>query len=343
MGNRSVRTVFISSFVIYIIVFFSGILGTLISIILYSSGLLSTERIWLVVLIPFLTSMIQGALFSLTVGRKMVQLVERTNTALQQIAQGNFDITLNENTAVSEFREMAQHFNAMTRELAGTEILRNDFMENVSHEFKTPLTAVEGYAALLQQPELPEEKRIAYSQKILLNTRRLSSLSGNILLLSRLENQQSQVEKQHYRLDEQLRESILLLEPDWSSKDLSLQIDLADCSFTANRELMAQVWQNLLSNAIKFTPQSGRISVTLCHNAEGVTVSVTDTGPGMEEQVLNRIFEKFYQADASRSVSGNGLGLPLARRIVHLHGGTLCVKSQSGQGSAFTVFLPNGS
>lgn len=340
MGKRSVRTAVVFSVAVYIIIFISGVLGTMIGIALFRSGLLSMARIWLVPFIPFVTSIALGTLLSLTIGRKSVRIVERTNNAIQQVAKGNFDVTLNEKTPILEFREIAQNFNAMTRELAGTEILRNDFVENVSHEFKTPLTAIEGYATLLQQKNLPEEKRIEYTQKILLSTRRLSSLSGNILLLSRLENQEIAVKKECYCLDEQLREILLLLEPSWSGKQLVLDIDLADCSCTANRELMAHVWQNIIGNAIKFTPQSGTVNVRLCREANHAAISVSDSGPGMSEEVTARIFEKFYQGDPSRSVSGNGLGLPLAKRIVDLHGGTITVQSLPGQGSAFTIVLP---
>lgn len=340
MGKRSVRTAVVFSVAVYIIIFVSGVLGTMIGIALFRSGLLSMARIWLVPLIPFVTSIVLGTLLFLTIGRKSVRFVERTNNAIQQVAKGNFDVTLNEKTPILEFREIAQNFNAMTRELAGTEILRNDFVENVSHEFKTPLTAIEGYATLLQQKNLPEEKRIEYTQKILLSTRRLSSLSGNILLLSRLENQEIAVKKECYCLDEQLREILLLLEPSWSGKQLVLDIDLADCSCTANRELMAHVWQNIIGNAIKFTPQSGAVNVRLCREANHAVISVSDSGPGMSEEVTARIFEKFYQGDPSRSVSGNGLGLPLAKRIVDLHGGTITVQSLPGQGSAFTIVLP---
>lgn len=340
MGNRSIRTAVVFSVTVYIIIFISGVLGTIIGITLFHSGLLSMKRIWLVPLIPFVTSIALGTLLSLTIGKKSVRVVERTNNAIQQVAKGNFDVVLNEKTPIVEFREIAQNFNAMTRELAGTEILRNDFVENVSHEFKTPLTAIEGYATLLQQKNLTEEKRIEYTQKILLSTQRLSSLTGNILLLSRLENQEIAVKKECYCLDEQLREIILLLEPSWNSKQLALDIDLADCSCTANRELMAHVWQNIIGNAIKFTQEKGTIKVLLYRKANSVIVSIADNGPGMSEEVMARIFEKFYQGDTSRSVSGNGLGLSLVKRIIDLHGGSITVQSQSGQGAAFTVVLP---
>ena len=116
------------------------------------------------------------------IGKRPLELILEISKATQEVAKGNFNIELNEDIPASEIREMAHNFNVMTRELAGTEILRNDFIENVSHEFKTPLSAIEGYATLLQRKELSEEKRTEYTRRILFNTRRLSTLIGNILL-----------------------------------------------------------------------------------------------------------------------------------------------------------------
>lgn len=222
-------------------------------------------------------------------------------------------------------------------------MLRNDFVENVSHEFKTPLTAIEGYTTLLQKPDLSEEKRLEYTRRILVNTQRLNALTGNILLLSRLENQQMQVRRERYCLDEQLRECILLLEDDWSSKEIELDIDLTDCEITANRDLLAQVWQNVIGNAVKFTPRGGKISVALRQSDTGAEVAVADNGCGMTGEQQRHMFEKFYQGDRSRSTQGNGLGLALAKRIVDLHGGTIQVQSAPDQGTKMTISIPNNN
>lgn len=228
----------------------------------------------------------------------------------------------------------------MTRELAGTELLRNDFVENVSHEFKTPLSAIEGYATLLQKKNLSEEKKEEYTKKILLNTRRLSTLTSNILLLSRLENQETGIKKETFSLDEQLRETLLSLETAWSEKNLELEIELDNVDYSGNKELLFHVWYNIIGNAVKFTDTGGWIQILLKKEAEQIKIQITDTGIGMDETIRQRIFEKFYQGDHSRSDTGNGLGLALAGRIITLHGGNISVASKEGKGSTFTVTLP---
>ena len=235
---------------------------------------------------------------------------------------------------------MAHHFNIMTRELAGTELLRMDFVENVSHEFKTPLSAIEGYATLLQKRGLDEEKRAEYTDRILRNTRRLSTLTSDILLLSRLEHQETGIHREWFCLDEQLRECILSLEEQWTQKRLEMEVDLDGADYCGSRDLLSHVWVNIIGNAVKFAPEDGVVRVLLRREAEALRVQVADNGAGMSAEVQRRMFEKFYQGDASRSSQGNGLGLSLAKRIVDLHGGRIDVSSAEGLGTAFTVTLP---
>lgn len=340
MKNKGLRTTAITALTIYLITFLTGVLGTALAYLLGYLGFLTMDRLWVVPFLPILTCVLLGTLLSQTAGKRFVRFVERLNDALKQIAQGNYNVTLTGTPPVQEIREIIGNFNVMTRELQSTQLLRHDFIQNVSHEFKTPLAAIEGYAALLQQPGLTEAQRQKYTQQIITSTRRLNGLSENLLLLSRLEQQQVRLQKETFSLDEQLRENILLTEPIWSGKDIALAVELTDCSFTGSRELLAQVWQNIFGNAVKFTPAGGRISVSLEQDAHRVTVRFADNGPGMTEEERLRAFEKFYQADRSHSSSGNGLGLSLAKRIVDLHGGTIEIKSQPGHGSEFIIYLP---
>lgn len=340
MKNKGLRTTAITALTIYLITFLTGVLGTVLAYLLGYLGFLTLDRLWVVPFIPILTCVLLGTLLSQTAGKRFVRFVERLNHALKQIAQGNYDITLEGTPPVQEIREIIDNFNVMTRELQSTEILRHDFIQNVSHEFKTPLAAIEGYAALLQQPGLTEAQRLAYTQQIITSTRRLNGLSENILLLSRLEQNQVRLQKEFFSLDEQIRTNILLTEPIWSKKGIVLAVELEDCSFKANRELLAQVWQNIFGNAVKFTPKGGMISVSLKQAPEEVVVRFADNGPGMTEEEQMRVFEKFYQADRSHSSSGNGLGLSLAKRIIDLHGGTIEIESQPGHGSEFIIHLP---
>lgn len=285
-------------------------------------------------------SSIIGTLLSHFAGKQPLDTISAINRATQEITRGNYAVTLSEEISIQELREMAQNFNRMAKELAGTELLRTDFVENVSHEFKTPLSAIEGYAVLLQRKGLSEGKRAEYTRKILYNTKRLSALTSNILLLSRLENQELDIQKQIFCLDEQLREAILSLEESWTEKALGLEIDLDNADYCGSKDLLIHVWQNLLNNAIKFTPKEGRIDIVLRKRADLIEICVADNGPGMSETVRQRVFEKFYQGDHSRSSQGNGLGLALAKRIIDLHGGTISVCSEEGNGTAFTVTLP---
>lgn len=290
-----------------------------------------------------IVSVIIGTILTRVFGKRPLETIVEISDASKEVAKGNFEVRLDENAPAKELRELAHNFNIMTKELASTEMLRNDFIENVSHEFKTPLTAIEGYVTLLQKKDLSEEKRMEYTQKIMVSTKRLSSLVGNILLLSRLENQEIAISKSKFSLDEQVRESLLMLEDQWSRKNLDLDIDMAECDYVGSADLLAQVWQNLLSNAIKFAPEGGTVRIAL-HQVEAmIWVEISDNGPGIPSELQSRIFEKFYQGDTSRSSQGNGLGLALVKRIVDLHNGEIDVRSAVGKGSTFVVILPIAS
>lgn len=220
------------------------------------------------------------------------------------------------------------------------ETLRSDFVANVSHEFKTPIAAIEGYATLLQNHALPPEKQDHYIEKILDNSRRLSSLSGNVLMLSKLENQETVLDKTEYRLDEQIRQCILMLENKWASKNIEFDMELPRQIYYSSAFLLEQVWINLIDNAIKHSPAGSSIHIAICETSEAIAVSISDDGDGMTEEVQKHIFEKFYQGDKSHKAEGNGLGLALVKRIVDLCKGEIAVESAPGKGSLFIISLP---
>lgn len=267
--------------------------------------------------------------------------VNTLSEALKEIAHGNFDVRMRVDKGLPEVQEMQRNFNLMAQELSGIETLRNDFVVNVSHEFKTPIAAIEGYATLLQNGSLTDADREEYTRLIIQSAQKLSMLTSNILRLSKLENQEIIPSKTRYSLDEQLRQALLLLEGQWSKKAQELDIELMPVMFYGNEELLLQVWLNLLGNAIKFTPRCGTVSVQLVERAGQVTVTVCDTGIGIAPEVQLHIFEKFYQGDRTRASDGNGLGLALVKRIVTLCGGSISVKSAIGEGACFAVTLPN--
>ena len=227
----------------------------------------------------------------------------------------------------------------MTKELRATQILQMDFVSNVSHEFKTPINAIEGYTMLLQGEELSNEQN-EYVEKILFNTQRLSCLVGNILLLSKLENQNIPMKKTKYRLDEQIRQAILSLESKWTQKEIGFQVEMEAVKYVGNEGLFMHVWINLLDNAIKFSPNQGIITMFLKQEKDQVKFILEDEGPGIDEEIKNRIFDKFYQADGSHKAEGNGLGLALVKRIIDSAGGTIEAQNREYGGCRFVVQLP---
>ncbi len=288
-------------------------------------------------------SIIIGTALSAVFGRAIVRPIRALSRATKEVAKGNFSIRLPEydETAgeLGEIGQLTRDFNRMVKELGGIETLRNDFVANVSHEFKTPIASIEGCAALLQDESLSPQERREYSAIIAASAKRLSNMTTNILQLSKLENQEFLPNQTEFFLDEQIRQSILVLEPQWSAKNLELDIDLPPVKFFGSSELLPQVWTNLIGNAVKFTGENGHVRVRLSESQDGATVKICDDGIGMDEETQKRIFDKFYQGNTSHSTEGNGLGLALAQRVVELSGGRISVKSAPGEGTEFTVFL----
>lgn len=265
--------------------------------------------------------------------------IKRLNHAMEQVAKGDFSVRLEGGSTAPEVQDLYAGFNLMTEELSNTEILQTDFISNASHELKTPLNAIEGYSMLLQNSDNLNERQRQYVDKIIFNTRRLSGLTGSILLLSKIENQSIPTNRSQFRLDEQIRQSILALEALWTPKDIEFDVDLEEVSYYGNEMLMHHVWDNLLSNAIKFDPMGGGVTVRLTQEGDWLCCSVSDEGSGIAPDALSHIFDKFYQADSSHLEQGNGLGLALVKRIVTLEGGTVEAENLPQGGCRFTVML----
>ena len=278
-----------------------------------------------------------------TIRRKLT--VERTARciaeAAKRIVAGDFSARVARPSRFSNdesFFEIIDCFNRMAEELSGVETLRTDFISNVSHEMKTPLTVMQNYGTLLQQPDLPEEKRIEYARGVTDSSRRLADMVTNILKLNKLENQQIFPHAERFDLGEQLCESLLQYESVWERENIGIETELAeDVQVCADRELLSLVWNNLLSNAFKFTPAGGTVSLTLTATEHHAMVKVQDTGCGMSADTGAHIFEKFYQGDTSHATRGNGLGLALVKRVVDIIRGEISVESELGKGTTFTV------
>lgn len=272
--------------------------------------------------------------------RSTTNPIRDLSRAAKEIAGGNYDVTVPERDRVEEFGELERNFNLMTAELRANEYLRKDFISSVSHQLKTPLSILNGYAQLLAGGGLSAEEEREYSQTIAQESDRLVGLIDDMLRLSRIDHREIQRKAEIFPLGEQLRRAVLQLEPRWSAAGLNVSADIPDFDYTGDSELLYQVWVNLLENAVKFTPAGGRIGVSLAAAENAATVTVWDTGCGMDEDTLPRIFEQFYQGDTDRRGDGCGLGLALCKRIVELHGGAISAESRPGEGSRFTVSLP---
>lgn len=270
--------------------------------------------------------------------------LEKILDATREIMKGNFKVRLqpsHRKAFRNELDVIMKDFNKMAEELDGNTAMKSDFIADVSHEFKTPLSVIHNYATMLQEPDLSEEKRQEYSKILCDTTKNLSDLVSNILKLNKLENQQIFPDKKTFNLSEQLCECMLFFEAQLEEKNLSIELDLDEnLKIKADYDLLTHIWNNLFSNAIKFNSEGGKILLTLKKKNQYAVVTVSDNGIGMSCDIKEHIFEKFYQGDSSRSTQGNGLGLALVKRVIDIAGGNITVESEIGKGTTFTVTLP---
>lgn len=257
---------------------------------------------------------------------------------ITSVAEGDLNVELDLNNS-GEYRVMYENFNRMVRELKNTKVEMQNFMNDFSHEFKTPITSIHGFAELLLEENISEEDRKQYLQIILEESQRLASLSQNTLLLSKLDAQEVLTDKKKFELDEQIKKCAILLFRQIENKQIILNMELAPVTYYGSAELLHQVWMNLISNAIKFTPNGGEITIKLISIGNKITIHISDTGIGMDEETARLIFNKYYQGDSSHATAGFGLGLSIVKRVVDLCKGEIIVTSVPGKGSTFTVVL----
>lgn len=286
-----------------------------------------------------LISVLVGLFVTGFLSRMFFDPIKKLQEAMGKVADGDFSVELHTKSSSKEVQEIYSGFNLMTHELRATEILQTDFVSSASHEFKTPVSAITGYATLLSScDDLTEEHR-EYIDKILFNTRRLSSLTGSILLLSKLENQQIPTNRSRFLVDEQIRQSIVALEGQWEQKQIELDVELCEAEYYGNELLMRHVWDNLISNAVKFSPEGGTVTLRLVKKLGRIIFTVEDEGPGIPEESIGHVFDKFYQADSVHKQEGSGLGLALAEKILKLEKGTVTAENRENGGCRFTVTL----
>lgn len=268
--------------------------------------------------------------------------LKRVTSAARKVASGDFSVSIepfNGKRKKNELDRLIDDFNLMTRELANNEMLKSDFISNVSHEIKTPLSVIQSYSQALKDPDISEETYNRYVDIIVSTTKNLNSMISNILKLNKLENQQVFPNVSPYQLGEQLRRCALDYMELWQSKNIDFSIEAEDIIIYYDEALLELVWKNLITNAIKYTPEGGNILVTSKLSGDRVEVCIKDSGCGISEDALKRIFDKFYQCDTSHSSEGNGLGLAIVKKVLEIVDGRISVESEIGKGTSFKISL----
>ena len=344
-GKERLSTTFIlSSFILLILVIAIILASGVVILIQYLRGTEIVFDLWFAILLVFIISVVMGYGLSLLLGKTVLaKPINVLVSAMQRLADGDFSARLSEPTGITKnvpiVKDIITNFNRMAEELGNTEMLRSDFVNNFSHEFKTPIVSIAGFADLLRSENLTDEERDNYLSIISAESRRLASLATNILNLTRIENQSILTDVTTFNLSEQIRSTVLVLESKWAVRGIVPILDFDEVDIGANEQLLKEVWMNLLDNAIKFSPDCGEIEVKIEELGGRIAVSITNSGKEIPEEAAEKIFSKFYQADESHSGEGSGVGLAVVKKVVDLHRGTVGVESRDGK-NIFTVVLP---
>lgn len=331
---------------VFLIIISVLIVVSAVALILVNTGIIAKGELGIIwgnkmILLMLAVSFVIGAALAFLFGRLFMRPINEIINMMNRLASGDYKARIyvegvfRNHPALSE---LTDSINKLAAELENTEMLRSDFVNNFSHEFKTPIVSIAGFAKLLKTDDLSEDEKRDYINIIEEESLRLSDMATSVLNLTKIENQNILTGITHYNLSEQIRTCLLLLEKKWSGKDIDFSLDFGEYFIFGNEDLLKQVWLNLLDNAIKFTPCGGKITVAIEKGADTVSVSVENTGSFIPKDERDRIFRKFYQCDTSHAGSGNGIGLAVVKRITELHGGTIDV---TGTDTAkFTVTLP---
>lgn len=318
----------------------SALIASLVWIPLASSAESLNLSKHIYALIPLFIAIVVAILLSTVLSRRTAKPLNEMIDATKAISKGDYSIRVSE-MGEGDIHKLLHSFNQMTAELGSTELMRNDFINTFSHEFKTPIVSIRGFAKRLRQGNLSQAKQNEYLDYIVSESQRLSDLSNNILLLSKYENQQLIGDQADYDLGEEIRRCVLVLEKQWEAKEINFDLNIPDeLPYHGNEEMMDHIWLNLISNAIKFSGQGESIHIDAVCEHDAVCVTVRDEGCGISSEAINHIFDKFYQGDRAHAGIGSGLGLPLVHRIVDLCHGNITVESQEGHGTSVHVELP---
>lgn len=282
-----------------------------------------------------------GSIVFLVIADIIVKPLTRLTNAIKELSNGNYNVRV-DNVGQDEISKLNQGFNQMARQLAKQDETRQKFISDISHEFQTPLTSIQGFANILKEEDLPKEQRVKYANIILYNSKRLSSLAKNMLQLTLLDREEIELEISNYSLVNQMNRVISTQENQATEKNIEIVFETPkkDIFIDGDEQRLEQVWTNIISNAIKYTNEGGLITITMKKSSKDIEVSIEDTGIGMSKEVVSHIFERFYREDKARNVEGNGLGLAIVKSIVDLHHGKINILSQVDVGTNFIVKLP---
>lgn len=335
------------SLIIFLIMFLSVTFSALVGYLLIHYNIISIMQIdinspFRVILIMMVNSWIFGAIFAYLLSRFPLQPVNYFISQMNELTKGNFKTRLKKMPVLPNHPtvlEVTESFNKLAEELENTEMLRSDFINNFSHEFKTPIVSISGFAKLLKRGDLTEEQKKEYIDIIEEESLRLASMATNVLNMTKVENQTILTDVTTFNVSEQIRNCFLLLESKWQNKEIDFDLDFDEVEIEGNEEMLKHVWLNLIDNAIKFTNKNGIIEFHINESQNDISVSVLNTGSEIPEDQQKKIFNKFYQVDQSHSTQGNGIGLAVVKSVVDLHKGNVSVRSQDNA-TMFTVTLP---
>lgn len=344
-NNNKLRLTLTFSLVVFITMFLVTGTAAFIGFILYSFNLIHFVDIkspFHTIIFMAVCSIILGALLAVFVGNISAEPIRKIIESMNKLASGDFSVRLKSEGILSKhpaINSVEQSFNKMAEELENTELLRSDFINNFSHEFKTPIVSLAGFAKLLKNSELSEKERNEYIDIIEAEALRLASMATNVLEYTKYENQNILTDVTVYNLSEQIRMALIELETKWAKKDIELNISFDEFMIAANKDMLMHVWLNLFDNAVKYSPYKGTVSVNIKDVDSKLFISIANEGKEITKEQQKKIFNKFYQADESHSKDGNGIGLSLVKKVIELHKGEIVVESENGV-NTFTVILP---
>lgn len=335
---RYLRITLLFAFLIFLFQLAALLISFLVTYLLVALGLAEETLLHQPPVLRFsITSILIGTLLAFLFSRIPLKPLREIMDAVDRIADGDYHVRL-QLKGPDEFRSLSEKFNHMAEELESVELLRSDFVNNFSHEFKTPISSIRGFAKALKWDELSAEEREEYLDIIIGEAERLSSLSANVLYLSKIEKQTILTDRKSLNISEQIRLVCALLDHRVCEKHLEIVFESTECTVCGNEEMLKQAWINLLDNAIKFSPEYGHIGIQIQQTPSGARIQISNPGAPISAEVREHIFDKFYQGDLSHSTAGNGLGLAIAKKIILLHGGSITVFSEAGA-IIFTVIL----